>query len=161
MFLRDMFFLILRVAGDLDHFHTVQKRTGDFLHIIGCGNKQDLRKILGDLHIMIVESHVLFRIQYFQKGGRNIPSVVAACLVDLVKKHQGIAYPGLLQGCRDPSRHGAHISLPVAADLRFVPDAAQADPHILLMQGFRYGFRDRSLAGTRRSHQAEDRRFSS
>jgi len=68
MFLCDMQFLILRIAGDLDQFHTVKKRTRDPLHIVCRCDKQNFGKIHRDLNIMIAESDILLRIKDFQKS---------------------------------------------------------------------------------------------
>ena len=63
----NMEFFIFRIAGYLDHLHTVQKGTGDGLGGIGCGDKENAGKIQGDLHIVIPELHVLLSVQDLKK----------------------------------------------------------------------------------------------
>ena len=67
MFFGNVLFLILSIPGNLNDFHTVKKRPGDFLHVIGCCNKQNFRKILWYFDIMVIKMTVLLRVQYFQK----------------------------------------------------------------------------------------------
>ena len=91
MFPCNMFLLILRIAWNFHQFHTVKKRSRDSLNIICSGNKQYLRKILGYLHIMIIELAVLLRIQHLEKGRGSISLVVAAYLIYLIEQNKRIS----------------------------------------------------------------------
>ena len=84
-------------------------------------------RIAGYLDHLIPELHVLLSVQDLQKRRRHISLVIAGYLIDLVQKHQRIGHARLAHGLGDPARHGTHIRLSVAADLRLVMDAAQGD----------------------------------
>ena len=87
---------IFRVAADLNHFHTVQKRPWNGLGGIGGGNEKHLGQIQRNLHIVVPEPYVLFSVKHFQKGGKGIPLVIIAYLVNFVKEHQRILHSRLL-----------------------------------------------------------------
>ena len=59
-----MEFLIFRIAGNLYDFHTVQQRPWDGLGGIGGGNKQNLRQVHGNFHIMVPELGILRPVQH-------------------------------------------------------------------------------------------------
>ena len=155
-----MHFLVLRITADLDNLHSVQKGSGDRLQSIRRGHKQNLGKIQRHFQVMIPELHILFTVQHFQKSRESITFIIIAHLVDLIQQHQGILHFGSADRLRDPSRHRAHISLPVSPDLRLVPDTAKRDPDIRLLQGPGQGFGNGRLTGSRRSCQTEDRHIS-
>ena len=106
---------------------------------------------------MVLKVAVLLGIQHLKKCGGSVPFIVTAELVDLVQHHERIAHAGFFQPVHDPARHSAHICAPVAADLRFVAHAAERQPDIFLVQGFRDRVTDRSLSCAGRSHQTQDR----
>ena len=109
---------------------------------------------------MVAEVHILLAVQHLQQGGRRISFVIAADLVDLIQKHQRISHARLPDALSDPSRHGAHISLSMAADLCLVMNAAQRNADIFFIQRSGNGLGDGCLSGSRRTHQAENRRLS-
>ena len=106
---------------------------------------------------MIAELHVLFAVQDLQESRGRISLVVTADLINLIQKHQRIGYTCLTQSVYQTSRHGPNVGLSVAADFRFIMDAAQADAHILFIQGSGYRAGNRRFSRSRRSHQADDR----
>ena len=154
-----MFLLIAGIAGNLNDLHPVHQRPGNGLKIIGSGDKQHLRQIHRQLHVMIGEPAVLLGIQYLQKGGGSVSLVIAADLVDLIQQHQRILHAGLDKPRRDSSRHGPHIRSPVSPDLRLIPDASQGNPHIFFIQGSGHGPGDGSFSRSRRAHQTENGAF--
>ena len=106
---------------------------------------------------MVPEFHILFPVQHLQKRGGGIALIVAADLVNLVQKHQGIAHAGLTHAFHDTARHGAHVGFPMASDFRLVPDTSQADAHVFLIQSPGHGPGNGCFAGSGRSHQTDDR----
>ena len=74
---------------------------------------------------MIPEGPVLLGVKDLQQRRGRVTLVVAPQLVNLVDEDKAVAAPRLAQSCDDPPGHGADIRLAVAADLRFVPDAAE------------------------------------
>ena len=156
MFLGNVHLLIGRIAAHLDELHPVQQGPGNGLHIVGGGNKQHLGQIHRQLHIVITELVILLRIQHLQQGRCRISLVIAAHFVDLIQQHQRIFHTGAFQACDDPARHGAHVCSSVSPDLRLVPDTAQTDTDIFLIQcpGHRLG--NGRLTGSRRAHQTDD-----
>ena len=155
-----MFLLIFRISRDFHQLHTVKKRSRDSLNIICSSNKQYLGKILGNLHIVIIELTVLLRIQNLQKCCGGISLIIAAGLVDLIKKHQRVADSGFLQCDCDPSWHGTDVSLSVATDLCLITDTSKTDADIFLVHGLCHRTCNGSFSGSRRSHQTEDRTLS-
>ena len=83
---------------------------------------------------MITECLVLFPVQHFQQRRTGITLIVTAHLIDLVQKQQRILHPCLSDRIDDPSWHSTHISLAMSSDLGLIPNAAQTDAHILLIQ---------------------------
>ena len=152
-----MLFLIFCIAVDLDKLHAVEKRPRNRLDIVRSCNEKNLRKIDGHLHIMVGKMAVLLRIKHFQECGSDIPLVVAACLVDLIQKHQRIFHTGMVESLRDSSRHCSDVGSSMSADLRLISDSSKADPHKNLIQRLCNRLRDRCLSGSGRSDQTKDR----
>ena len=152
----NMHLLILRIAADFNDFHPVQKRTRDGLKRVSRGDKKHFGKIHRHFQIMIPELAVLLTVQHFQKRGEGVSFIIIAHLVNLIQQHQRILNTRMLQRAGNSSWHGPYIGLPVSPDLRLVPYASQGNTHIRLFQrpGQRLG--NGSLAGTRRSNQAQD-----
>ena len=160
MFSRNVKLLVLRVACHLNEFHTVQKRSWNPLHGVRRRNKKHLREVDRELHIVIPELMILFRIQHLKQRRGSVSLIVTAHLVDLVQKHQRILHTGAAQTVHKASRHGSDVSLPMSPDLRLIAHTAEADPHVFLIQRTRHRARNACLAGSRRSHQTDDRAFS-
>ena len=106
---------------------------------------------------MVVEAVVLLGIQHLQKGGGRISLVIAADLVNLIQQHQRIFHPRLPHTGRDAAGHGAHIGPSVSPNLRLIPDAAQGNAHVFLIQSSGNGAGNGCLSGSGRSHQADNR----
>ena len=113
------------IAGEIDDLHPVQKRSGNGVFVIGCGNKQNIAQVKGQLNKMIPEGCILLRVKDLQQSRSRVTLIITAKLVDFIDQNQAIAAPRLAQSCDDPSGHGADIGLAVAADLGLVPDAAE------------------------------------
>ena len=108
---------------------------------------------------MIPEMAVLLAVKHLQKCRRGVPPVIAAHLVDLIQKHEGILHACLLQSGHDPARHGPHIGSSVTTDFRLIPHAAQTDAHIFLVQRFGDTASDGGFSGSGRADQTDDRAF--
>ena len=127
MALSDLKFLLVGIAVQLDDLHPVQQGPWDGLCGIGSGHEQHIGQVEGHLQEVVPEGGVLLSVQHLQQGRGRVTPVVIAQLVDLVQQEQGVAAPRLADGVDDTARHGPHIGLAVAADLRLVMDAAQGD----------------------------------
>ena len=165
LFLYQMFFcnmklFICGVAADLDQFHPVKQRPRNPFRAVRRGNKKYLRQIKRNLHIMIPESIVLLSIQHLQKCRRGISLIIGCQLVNFIQKEQRILHPCLSERICDPSRHSSHIRLSVSPYLCLIPHTAKTDSHIFLVQCRRHALCDRSLTGSRRSYQTDNRTLS-
>ncbi len=153
--LGDLKLLLVGIAGQLDDLHPVQQGPGDGLRGIGGGDEQHIGQVEGHLQEVVPEGGVLLSVQHLQQGGGRVAPVVLAQLVDLVQQEQGVAAARLADGGDDAARHGPHIGLAVAPDLRLVADAAQRDAGQLPVHGLGHGHGDGGLAHAGRAHQAE------
>ena len=105
---------------------------------------------------MVRKCAVLFRVQYFQQGAGRIPAVIFGQLVHFIQHHDRIGRTAPLHGFHDPSRHGADVSPAVSADLRLVPDAAQADAGVFAPQRPCNALTDAGLAGAGGAYEEQD-----
>jgi len=63
-----------------------------------------------------------------QEGSSRVATGgVSAHFVNFVKQQQRVAHSGAAQRLDDAPRHGTYVGTPVAAHLRLVPHASQAD----------------------------------
>ena len=144
------------IAGQLDDVHAVPERAGDAAQIIGGGNKEHMAQIKRDINEMIVEGAVLLRVQRLQQSCRRVAPEVPCQLVDLVQQHQGVGGLGGDHGADDLAGHSTYVGTAVAANLGFVPHAAQTDAHIFAAKAFGDGARNTGLANARRAYQTDD-----
>src|SRR6266849_1635334 len=100
---------------------------------------------------------VLGRIEHLQQCRRWITPPVAADLVDLVEHDHWIQRAGLFQGARDAARERADVRAAVAADLRFIVDAAQRHTREAAPQGAGNRLAERGLTDAWRANQSDDR----
>ena len=154
--LGDLDLLVLGVAGQPDDLHPVEQRRRH-VHRVRGGDEHDVRQVVIDLQVVVVEVQVLLGIEHLQQRRRRIAAPVVAHLVHLVEEEQRVRRLGLLHPLDDLARHRADVGPPVAADLRLVADAAQRHPHEVAPGRPGDGLAERGLADARRPHQAEDR----
>ncbi len=159
IFLGDMRFLFLAVAGKLQDFEAVEEWRGDRFQHVGRGDEHHFRQVEIDVEIMVAKCRVLLGIEHFQERRRGVAAEVGPELVDLVEHEDGVIGAGLANSLDHPARQGRDIGAAMAADLGLVVHAPQADPHELAAQGLGDALAQRSLAGARRARQAEDRAF--
>ena len=148
--------LLIGIAGQLDDLHPVQQGPWNGGGGVGGSDEQHPAQIHGDLQEVVPEGVVLLAVQHLQHGGGGVPPVVAAHLVNLIQQQQRIHAAALGDGVDDPARHGPYVGLPVAADVRLVPYASQAQPGQLPVEGLGHGDGHGGLAHARRAHQADD-----
>ena len=157
MALRDLKMLHRRVARQLDDLHAVKQRLRDRIPGVGRADEEYMREVVGQVHIVVVEGAVLFRIQHFKQRRARVPVKASHDLVDLVEHDHRVHDACPLDAGHDTAGHGADIGAPVAADLRLVADAAQGNADILAAQRLRHGFAHGGLAGTGCAHEQQDR----
>ena len=153
----DVHFFVFRITGNFDGFTAVPQRLCHGIQVVGCRNKQYLGKINRKFNVMIPEMAVLVRIKNLQQRRRRIAAVVRRHLVNLIQKDQRIFHSRLPQCSGDSSRHSSDVRTPVAADFRFITNAAQCNPHVRPPE--RTGDRpcNGGLPGSRRPRQTKDR----
>src|SRR5262245_7219777 len=154
----DFDLLILGVAGDADDLHAVHQSRRDVARV-GRGDEHNVRQIVIDLKIVVVEGVVLLRVENFEQSRSRIAAKIGAHLVDLVEQEQRIDLLGLAHRLNDLAGHRADISAPVAPDLGLVAHAAEAHAHELAAGGARHRLTERGLADAGRADQAQDRAF--
>ena len=96
---------------------------------------------------MIRKAVVLFGVQHLEKGAGRVPVIGGIELVHLVQHHHRVRDAAFLNAVHDAAGHGPDIGAPMAADIRLVAHAAQADTHILALQGTGDAAADAGLAG--------------
>src|SRR5882724_11802473 len=106
---------------------------------------------------MVAERDVLLRVEHLEEGRGRGAAKVHPELVDLVEHEHRILRPGAPESLDDLARQGADIRPAMAADLGFVPHAAERDAVELPAE--RAGDRppERGLADAGRAHEAENR----
>ena len=121
---RDLDLLVLGIAFEPDDLHAVEQRLRH-VHRVRGGDEHDVRKIVVDLQIMVLELRILLRVEHLEQGRGGIAAEILAELVDLVEQEERVGGPGLPEVGDDLAGQRADIGAPVAANLGFVADAAQ------------------------------------
>ena len=157
--LRDLHLLDFRVAGQLQHFHAVAQRLRNRVQHVGGADEHHVREVVFDVEIVIEERAVLLGVEHFEQRRRRVAAEVHRHLVDFVEQEHRVHRPGLLHHLDDLAGEGADVGAAVAADFRFVADAAERQPHELAVHraGDRLG--QRGLADSGRSGEGEDGRL--
>ena len=123
--LGDLELLFLDVAGQLDDLHAVLERPRDRRERVRGGDEQDLRQVVLEVEVVVVEGLVLLGVEHFEQRRRRVAAEVGRHLVDLVEQEHRVARAGLLQALDDLAGQRADVGAPVAADLGLVAHAAQ------------------------------------
>ena len=87
--------LLLGVAVELHDFHPVQQRRRDGLEDVGRRQEHHVGQIEVGLQVVVAERVVLRRIEHLEQRGSRVAAVVAAHLVHLVEKDDGVHRSGL------------------------------------------------------------------
>src|SRR6202020_2743325 len=143
---RDLKFFARCVAGEADDLHAVAKRAGNSVEHIRRGDKHDAAEVKRHREVIVAEGVVLLRVQHLQHRGGRVALYAGSKLVDLVEHHDAVAGAGLADRLNDVARQGADIRSAMAAGLRFVVHAAEADPDELAAHGARDRLTERRLA---------------
>ena len=146
-----------RISVKLNDLHPVQQRLWNRVRRVCRADEQHIRQVVGDVHVVIRKGVVLLRIQNLQQGAGRIAVVGSGELVHFVQHHDRVRSAALLDPVHDSARHRADVGPPVAADIRFVPDAAQTHTDVFAFQRFGDAAPDACLAGARRAHEQQDR----
>ncbi|MNS62425.1 hypothetical protein D3C72_954870 [compost metagenome] len=156
--LGDIELLVLGVAGQANHFHTIQQRRRN-VHRVRGSNEHHVGQIVIHFQVVIVKRHVLFRIQHFKQCRSRIATHVGRHLVDFVQQEQRVFHPDLGHFLDQFTRHRADVGTTVTANFRFVTHAAQRHTHILATGRFGDRLSQRGFTYARRPHQTQDRPF--
>ena len=152
----DLALLLLAVAREFQHFHTIQQGRGDAVQVVGGSDEEHLGKIEGQIQVVVAELLVLRRIEDFHQRRGRVAAKVAAELVYFVQHQHGVAHAGASHGLQNAARHGADVGAAMAAQFGFVVQAAQAHALELAPHGAGDGLAERRLADARRADEAED-----
>ena len=158
MTLADLHFLVFGIAGDFDHLHPVPQRTRNLLGVVGGGDEENLRKIVGDVEEVIGERAVLLGIENLEHRRRRVAAVIGRQLVDLVEQDDRVDRAGSLHRVDDATRHRTDVGPAVAPDLGLVANATEAHPDELAPHRLGHGAAQAGLADARRSDETEDLR---
>ncbi len=148
-----------RVPVDLDDLHPVAERRRDRLEVVGRRDEQDLREVVVQLEVVVVEAVVLLGVEDLEERRGRVAPEVRPQLVDLVEHEHRVRGPGPLQALDDPARERPDVGPPVAPDLGLVADAAEADPVELAAQRPGDRLAQRRLAHARWTVEQQDRRL--
>src|SRR5262249_51676362 len=124
----------------------------------GC-DEHDTAEIKRNAEVIVTEAIVLFGVEHLEERGGGIALDAAAELVDLVKHHHAIAGACLSDRLYDIARQRPDIGSPVAANLRLVVHASEADADELAVHRPRDRLTKRRLAHAGRADEAQDRRL--
>jgi hypothetical protein len=122
---RDLQFLLLGIAGQLDDFHAVAQRPGNGVEHVRGADEQDLRQVEGNAKIVVAKAVVLLGVEHFEQRGKRIALIAGRQLVDFVQHEHRIAPAGLSHGLRNVAGQRADVGAPVSADFRFVMHTAE------------------------------------
>ncbi|MNI52675.1 hypothetical protein D3C73_1074770 [compost metagenome] len=77
--------LQLRIAGNEQHLHPVQQRTRNVMHGIGRRHEHNVREVERQLHKVVAERIVLFRVKHLQQRCRRVTAEISGHLIDFVQ----------------------------------------------------------------------------
>ena len=152
----DLQFLLMGVAGQLDHFHAVEQGRRDRVCDVRGADEKDLRQIVLDIEVVIVEGMVLFGVENLEQGAGGVAAKIGRHFVDLVEKQHRVDGAGLAHHLDDLARKGTDISAPVATDFRLVSHSAKRKSDKLPTGCARDRPRERGLAGAGRAGKTQD-----
>ncbi len=148
---------MLGVALELDDLQAVEQRRLDRAQLVGRGDEQDLAQVEGQVEVVVAEGVVLGRVEHLKQRRGRVALEARGDLVQLVEDEDRVPCADPPQALDDPPRHRADVRPPVAADLRLVAHAAQAEPLKLAAQRARDRLAQARLTHPRRADEAEDR----
>ncbi len=155
----DMQFIILGIAGELDHLHAVAQCVGNRVEQIGGGDEHHFGQIERHFQVMVAEGEVLLGVEHFQQRRGGVAAEILADFIHFVHHKDRVFLPRAFHAVHDASGQRADIGTPVAANLPLVAHAAQRDAHELASHRPRNRAPDGGFPHPRRSHEAEDGAF--
>ncbi len=153
----DVELLLDRVPGEEDDLHAVAQRRRDGLELVGRGDEQHLAEVERQVHVVVAEGDVLFRVEHLEQGARRVAAPIGAGLVDLVDHEQRVVGAGVAHGADDDAGHRPHVRAAMPADLGLVAHAADTDALELAAHGLGDAVAQARLADAGRADEAEDR----
>ena len=148
--------LSFRVARETQDFEPILERRRNRVQHICRRDKEDLRKIVFDVKIVILEHVVLFRIEHFQERRAWVAAKIGAELIDFVEQQNWIHRARFLHHLNDLTGQRANIGAAMPSNFGFVTDASQAEPHELSARSPGDRFTQAGLADSRRTNETED-----
>jgi len=103
---------------------------------------------------VVEETAVLLRVEHLEEHRGRIAAEVLADLVHLVEHEDRVEDPEPLKLLGDAPGHGAHVSAPMAPDLRLVVEAGHGKADEFSAQGLGHGPAHRGLSRSRRAAEA-------
>ena len=92
---------------------------------VGSSNEENLREIVFDVEIMVLEHVVLFRIQNFQQRRRRVAPEISRHLIHFVEHEHRVLGSGFLHRLNDLSWQRADIGAAMSADFSFITHSTQ------------------------------------
>jgi hypothetical protein len=84
--------LVLAVAREAKHFHSIQERPGNGVEVVRRRDEEDLREIERQIEIVVAKAVVLLRVENLEHRRRGVSAEVASELVDLVEHQHGVVH---------------------------------------------------------------------
>src|SRR5262245_36621616 len=156
MLARNLYLLVLGVAGDADDLHAIHQGRRD-VERVRRRDEHHVGEIVVDLQVVVVEGVVLLGIEHLEQRRGRIAAEIGAHLVDLVEQEQRIRRLRLAHRLDDLAGHRADIGAPVAADFGLVTHAAERHAHEVAAGSAGDRLAERGLADAGRADQAQDR----
>ena len=154
---RDLQFLLFGVATEFDDFHPIPQRCRDGIEHISRADEQHFGQIEGYAQVIVTETVVLLRIEYFQQSRERIALMTRRQLVHLVEHEDRIAAPRFTHGLNDIAGQRTDVRSAMAADFRLVVHAAQTHTPELEAERFRDTLTQRGLTHPGGSNETENR----
>ena len=121
----DVVLLKIRITRQLNDFHPILECRRYSNPSVGSRDKHNIREIECDIHVMISESGILFRIKHFKESGRRIASEIRTEFINLIKQEQWIFRLNIAESLNDTSRNCADIGASVSTNFCFVSNATE------------------------------------
>ena len=86
IFLSNVQFLLLDIAGEFDNLHPVEERPWNSLDAICSSDKHRPGQIKGNLQIVVRERFILLRIEHLEQRRRRITPEIISNLIYLIKQ---------------------------------------------------------------------------
>ena len=123
--LRNVDLLVLGVAGETDHFHTIKQRRRN-VQRIGGRHEHHFGEVVLNLDIVIDKSRVLLRVEHFQQSRTRVATKILSQLVDFVEQEERVLDCDLGHVLQNLARHRTNVRATVPANLGFIAYAAEA-----------------------------------